>query len=184
MLLITSTLASRPLLPVDETRYMSVAWEAYANGDHLVSHLNSETYAHKPPLLFWLINAVWYVTGLNEYAARLVSPLAGIACLFLTAVMARKLWPETASLHRCAPMVLASILLWIVFCPMTMFDTYLTCCTLLALLGVLRAESGSNVSGWLIAGIGMGVGILAKGPVVLIHVMPAALLAPLWSQRV
>ncbi|MDA1232887.1 MAG: glycosyltransferase family 39 protein [Planctomycetota bacterium] len=184
LLLITSTLASRPLLPVDETRYLSVAWEAYATGDHLVSHLNSETYTHKPPLLFWFINAVWYVTGLNEYAARLVSPVVSVVCLLLTAVLARQLWPETASLHRCAPMVLASIILWIVFCPLTMFDMFLTCCTLLALHGVLRAESGANVTGWLIAGIGMGFGILAKGPVVLVHVMPAALLAPLWSRRI
>lgn len=184
MLLIASTLASRPLLPVDETRYLSVAWEAYVNGDHLVLHLNSETYAHKPPLLFWLINAVWYVTGLNEYAARLVSPVIGIVCLLLTAVLARQLWPETASLHRCAPMVLASIILWIIFCPLTMFDMLLTCCTLLALHGVLRAESGATVSGWLIAAIGMGFGILAKGPVVLVHVMPAALLAPWWSLRI
>ena len=51
MLLVASELVSRPLLPVDETRYMSVAWEAHVRGDSLVSHLNSETYAHKPPLL-------------------------------------------------------------------------------------------------------------------------------------
>lgn len=184
MLLITCSIASRPLLPVDETRYMTVAWEAHVTGDHLVSHLNTETYAHKPPLLFWLINAVWLVTGVNEPAARLISPLAGIACLLLTVVMARRLWPESTSLHRCAPMVLASITLWTVFCPLTMFDMLLTCFTLLALLGVLRAEAGAVRSGMLITGIAMGLGILTKGPVVLVHVMPAAFLAPWWSLRV
>ena len=183
-LLVTCSIASRPLLPVDETRYMTVAWEAHVTGDHLVSHLNTETYAHKPPLLFWLINAVWSVTGLNEYAARLISPLAGIACLSLTVVMARRLWPESTPLHRCAPMVLASITLWTVFCPLTMFDMLLTCFTLLALLGVLRAEAGAVRSGMLITGIAMGLGILTKGPVVLVHVMPAAFLAPWWSLRV
>lgn len=184
MLLVTCTIASRPLMPVDETRYMTVAWEAHVTGDHLVSHLNTETYAHKPPLLFWLINAVWFITGLNEYAARLISPLAGISCLLLTFLMARRLWPEATPLHRCAPMVLASIALWIVFCPLTMFDMLLTCCTMLALLGVLRAEAGSATTGWLIAGTAMGLGILTKGPVVLVHVLPAAILAPWWSLRV
>jgi len=184
MLLVTCAIACRPLLPVDETRYLTVAWEAHVTGDYLVSHLNTETYAHKPPLLFWLINAVWSVTGLNEYAARLVSPLAGIACLLLTAVMARRLWPESTPLHRCAPMVLASIVLWTIFCPLTMFDTLLTCCTMLALLGVLRAEAGDMKTGWLMAGIAMGFGILAKGPVVLVHVLPAAIFAPWWSLRV
>jgi len=184
ILLVTCAIACRPLLPVDETRYLTVAWEAHVTGDYLVSHLNTETYAHKPPLLFWLINAVWSVTGLNEYAARLVSPLAGIVCLLLTAVMARRLWPESTSLRRCAPMVLASITLWTAFCPLTMFDTLLTSCTMLALLGVLRAEAGDVKTGWLIVGAGLGLGILAKGPVVLVHVLPTALLAPWWSLRV
>lgn len=183
-LLIACTLASRPLLPVDETRYLTVAWEAHVTGDYLVSHLNTETYAHKPPLLFWLINAVWSVTGVNEYAARLVSPLAGITCLLLTSVMARRLWPQSTPLHRCAPMVLASITMWTAFCPLTMFDTLLTSCTMLALLGVLRAEAGDVRTGWLMAGAAMGFGILAKGPVVLVHVMPAAIFAPWWSLRV
>lgn len=184
ILLVVTELLSRPLLPIDETRYVSVAWEAHVSGDHLVSHLNTQTYAHKPPLLFWLINAVWYVTGPDEYAARLVSPAFGIVCLVLTAIMARKLWPEAISVQRCAPMMLLSMTVWIVFCPVTMFDMLLTCSTLLALLGVLRAETGAARSGWLLAGIAMGMGILSKGPVILVHVMPSALLAPWWSLHV
>ena len=73
---------------------------------------------------------------------------------------------------------------WIVFCPVTMFDMLLTCFTLLGLLGVLRAEAGATKSGWLLAGVAMGLGILSKGPVVLVHAMPVALLAPWWSIRV
>ena len=184
ILLILTELFSRPLLPIDETRYMSVAWESHVSGDHLVSHLNTKTYAHKPPLLFWLINAVWYVTGLSEYAARLVSPVAGIVCLLLTAMMARRLWPVATSLQRCAPTMLLSMTVWIIFCPVTMFDMLLTCFTLLGLLGVLRAEAGATRSGWLLAGVAMGLGILSKGPVVLVHAMPVALLAPWWSIRV
>jgi 4-amino-4-deoxy-L-arabinose transferase-like glycosyltransferase len=183
-LLVAVTLASRPLLPVDETRYLSVAWEAYVTGDHLVSHLNTETYAHKPPLLFWLINAVWSLIGLNDPAARLVSPVAGIVCLILTAMMARRLWPDATSAHRCAPMVLASMSIWIVFCHVTMFDMLLTCFTLTALLGVLRAETGASATGWLITGVALGLGVLSKGPVVFVHVMPAILMAPWWSTRV
>ncbi len=184
VLLVVTELLSRPLLPIDETRYMSVAWEAHVSGDHLVSHLNTKTYAHKPPLLFWLINAVWAVTGLNEFAARLVSPTVGIICLLLTASMARKLWPDAISFQRCAPMMLLSMTVWIVFCPVTMFDMLLTCFTLLGLMGVLRAEAGAPKTGWLLVGIAMGLGVLSKGPVILVHVVPAALLAPWWSLRV
>ncbi|VAW80265.1 Polymyxin resistance protein ArnT, undecaprenyl phosphate-alpha-L-Ara4N transferase; Melittin resistance protein PqaB, partial [hydrothermal vent metagenome] len=36
----------RPLLPVDETRYLSVAWEMWWRGDFLVPYLNGEAYHH------------------------------------------------------------------------------------------------------------------------------------------
>jgi hypothetical protein len=46
-----------PVLPIDETRYLAVAWEMRLHGDFLVPHLNGAPYSDKPPLLFWLINA-------------------------------------------------------------------------------------------------------------------------------
>ena len=175
---------SRPLLPVDETRYLSVAWESYQRGDHLVSHLNGEPYSHKPPLLFWLINAVWAFTGVRELAARLVAPMSGLLCLVLTSLITKRLWPKSPVVIQLAPMVHVSLMLWIVFCPLTMFDTLLTCCSMCSLLGVLYASEGKAYRGWLLAGFAMGLGILTKGPVVLVHVLPAAAMAPWWSDAV
>ena len=181
------TILSRPLLPVDETRYLSVAWQAHQDGDYLVSHLNGETYAHKPPLLFWLINAVWKITGVAVTPARLVGPAAAIGCLLATSLLARRLWPDSPSTVQCAPLILVSSMLWMVLFPLTMFDTLMTLAGLSALLGVARAADGQFWSGWFIAGISMGLGILTKGPVILVHVLPTALSvwwwAPQWRGR-
>ena len=49
----------RPALPIDETRYLAVAWEMWARGDWLVPTKNFALYTHKPPLLFWTMNLVW-----------------------------------------------------------------------------------------------------------------------------
>ena len=57
--LVVTALATRPLLRVDETSYLGVAWEMWTTGEYLVPHLNGEPYSHKPPLLFWLINLAW-----------------------------------------------------------------------------------------------------------------------------
>lgn len=177
------TVFSRPLLPLDETRYLSVAWEAHHRGDFLVSHLNGETYAHKPPLLFWLINAVWQITGVTVTPARLVAPAAAIGCLLVTHLLARRLWPDSSSTAECAPLILVSSMLWMVLSPLTMFDTLITLASLCALLGVARAADGSFWSGWILAGIAMGFGILSKGPVILVHVLPTALAAPWWAEE-
>ena len=67
--------AFRPVLPVDETRYLTVAWEMWLRGDFLVPYINGEPYSHKPPLLFWLIHLGWAVFGVNDWWPRLVAPL-------------------------------------------------------------------------------------------------------------
>ncbi len=178
------TLFRRPLLPVDETRYLSVAWHAHESGDYLVSHLNGDTYAHKPPVLFWLINLVWQVTGVSTLAARLVVPVGGMGCLGLTWLLARQLWPQSNDTADCAPLILVSSMLWMVMMPLTMFDTLLTFFSLASLFGVVRAAHGRFWSGWIVAGLAMGLGVLTKGPVILVHVLPAALAAPWWAVSV
>ncbi|GDY14199.1 hypothetical protein LBMAG53_30770 [Planctomycetota bacterium] len=88
-------IATRPVLPVDELRYLAVAWEMHLSGNWLVPTLDGQPYSHKPPLLFWLINLGWLVLGPVEWWARAVAPLAGMACLVLTAAIGRRLWPTS-----------------------------------------------------------------------------------------
>jgi 4-amino-4-deoxy-L-arabinose transferase-like glycosyltransferase len=57
--------------PIDETRYLTVAWEMWLRQDFLVPYLNGATYSHKPPLLFWLINLSWGMFGVSEWADAL-----------------------------------------------------------------------------------------------------------------
>ena len=86
----------RPLLPIVETRYLAVAWEMHLSGDIFHLTRNFDSYSHKPPLLFWLINLVWLATGVSETAARLVGPVFAVASLALTGHLARRLWPPIA----------------------------------------------------------------------------------------
>ena len=83
LLLVSAALLFRPLMPVDETRYLAVAWEMWVREDFLVPHLNGAPYSHKPPLLFWLMQTGWGIFGVNEWWPRLVSPVFGLACIFL-----------------------------------------------------------------------------------------------------
>ena len=190
LLVMASALASRPLMPVDETRYLAVAWDMWREGNFLVPHLNGEPYSHKPPLLFWLIHLGWAVFGVNEWWPRLVAPLFGLGSLFLTARLARELWPEAAAAARMAPLVLFGGLFWALFTTLTMFDMILALCALVALIGMVRAwraggpgdGRGSEWFGFGLLGIGIGLGVLAKGPAILVHILPVALLAPWWGR--
>lgn len=170
-LLCAGTILSRPLLPPDETRYLTVAWESLQRGDFLVSHLNGETYAHKPPLLFWLINVAWLVFGEGDLAARCVAPIVSLVSVILTWRLGLRLWPGAVVRAGMAAMIHVSCLLWMYFSPVTMFDTLLTVFVQGALLGALRAAAGDGRGFWQV-GVCMGLGILSKGPVLLVFVLP------------
>ncbi len=170
----------RPLTPIDETRYISVAWEMWLRDEYLVLYKNGAPYSHKPPLLFWLYNLGWAVTGVNEWWPRLVSPLFSLGSLLLTLSIGRRLWPEDRDTGRNAAWILASSLLWMLFSTSGMFDVMLTFFALLGMRGLLIAADGRMRSGFAWLAFAIGFGVLAKGPVVLLHLLPVALLAPWW----
>jgi len=181
LILMATAIETRPFLPVDETRYLAVAWEMWTSGDFLVPHLNGATYSDKPPLLFWLMNAGWAMFGVNDWWPRLVAPLFGLASLFLTSRVARWLWPEIPGISGAAPLILFGCLFWTLFVTLTMFDMILGFCALLAMNGLLGAWRRNSAGGFIVFGLALGLGILAKGPAILLTTLPPALLAPLWG---
>jgi 4-amino-4-deoxy-L-arabinose transferase-like glycosyltransferase len=177
-------LALRPPFPVDETRYLTVAWEMHVNGEWILPTLNFAPYDHKPPMLFWLINLVWSIFGVSRFAAGLVPVAAGALGLVLTGAFVRRLWPEESARDR---MAAASVLLMaggmplLVYGPLMMFDHLLSVFVLGALMavwGFYRTARWSFVGGFALAA---GLGILTKGPVMLLYVAFPVLLAPWWG---
>ncbi len=174
-------LFTRPLMAIDETRYAAVALEMLQRNDWLVPHLNGETYSHKPPLLFWIVAGGWRVFGVSDIWARLVGPLAGIVALGLLTALARALWPLDRRARGWAPLITAGALLWAGFGALFMFDTLLACAALLGVLGVFHAvEHGRRRGVWYLA-LAITFGVLAKGPVIVLHLLPVALAAPWWA---
>lgn len=181
--LLTAMLSSFTLLPVDETRYAGVAWEMFHRGEYLVPLNNGAPYAQKPPLLFWLLQAGWLAFGVNDWWPRLAPGLCSLLSLFLTMRLARRLWPQRKTIAYLAPTILLGSLLWSLWTPIVMFDVLLAVCVLIAVTGIVTATCGQTPGGWLLAGLGIGLGVLAKGPVVLLHTLPLAILAPYWHPQ-
>ena len=174
----------RPLLPIDETRYASVAWEMWVRGDFLVPFRNGEPYHHKPPLLFWLMHAGWAVFGVNEWWPRLISPLFAAGTLVLTYRLGRRLWPQWPEVARMAPFILLASALFAYFASALMFDVMIAffvalACSAWCAPGRPAPERG----GFVLLALGLGGALFAKGPVALLHLLPPALLAPWWMRE-
>jgi len=171
----------RPLWPVDETRYASVAWEMWLRGDFLVPYINGEPYSHKPTLLVWMIQLGWALFGVNDWWPRLVGPLCALAAIPLLLKLEKLLWNEKREQDGYSIWVLFGTLLFAGFVTLTMFDLLLMLCAMAGMIGVLNLSRQKRIPGLLWLGAGIGLGVLAKGPVILLHVLPAAVAAPWWA---
>jgi 4-amino-4-deoxy-L-arabinose transferase-like glycosyltransferase len=169
-----------PALPIDETRYLSVAWEMRFSGDWLLLHLNGAPYSDKGPLLFWLINAAWAVAGIHVWIVRLGVLTASLISLLLFERLVRRL-SDDAELASHAALVLAGIVYFALFSSAIMFDVVLTTFTLVALHGVLDLDAARWRRGIGVIALGLGLGLLTKGPAVLLDAGLVALFGPWWS---
>lgn len=175
-----SGIVVRPLIPIDETRYVSVAWEMRVTGDWLVPHKNGAIYTDKPPLLFWLINLAWMITGVSDWSARIVAPAFGIATIAATWALGRRIWDDRTGAQAAA--VLSGFTVFALYGGATMFDTTLALAVLLgtgALWSALMQGGGRRA--WLWFGFALALGVYAKGPVILVHLLPLLLLSRLWT---
>jgi len=176
----------RPPFPIDETRYLAVAWEMHWRNAWLVPMLEGEPYVQKPPLLFWLIRLGWLLFDVNAWWPRLVVGLMGVATLWLTARLAR----ELAKLADERPLpdngwtaaaLLAGFVAWPAWSVSLYFDVPLTFFVVAAAWAIVRLATVGQ-GGWLLA-LAAGGGALMKGPLVAFPLLGVVLGIPWWASH-
>jgi len=167
-------------MPLYSTRTLAVAWEMWNQGHWLVPHINGQPYSEKAPLLFWLIQGGWFVFGVSDVWPRVLEVLFGGTQLVLISVIARRLFPDRPWMSKAAPWMLLAFGYAFLFGLQIMYDVLLATWTLAALL-CLTPKSERAEPRWLLFGLCVGLGLLTKGPVMLLHIAFPWLLGPLWS---
>ncbi|KAA0069807.1 glycosyltransferase family 39 protein [Rhodanobacter sp. T12-5] len=167
-------------MPLYSTRTLAVAWEMWSQNHWLVPHINGQPYSEKAPLLFWLIQSGWFVFGVNDIWPRVLEVLIGGAQLVLVSLLARRLFPSRPWMAKAAPWMLLALGCAFLFGLQIMYDGLLAMWTLAALL-CLTPKMQRAEPRWLLFGLCIGLGLLTKGPVMLLHVIFPWLLGPLWN---
>ncbi|MFC5438588.1 ArnT family glycosyltransferase [Rhodanobacter ginsenosidimutans] len=167
-------------MPLYSTRTLAVAWEMFNQGHWLVPYINGEPYSEKAPLLFWLIQSGWFVFGVNDIWPRVLEVLFGATQLVLVSTLAQRLFPNRPWMAKAAPWMLLALGYAFLFGLQIMYDVLLAVWTLAALL-CLTPKTRRAEPRWLLFGICIGLGLLTKGPVMLLHVVFPWLLGPLWN---
>ena len=181
LLLFLTASCVRPLIPVDETRYMTVAWEMLLHhGWFKPLTLNFELYDHKPPLLFWLINLSWAVFGVSRWAALVPVAFTSLAAVLCTGYLGKLLFPEQMQSRTRTHLIMIASAPFLFYSTLVMFDVMLTAFVLAALICLILYSRNRQFKYVVMLGLFLGAGVLTKGPVAYLYVLPPMLLAPFW----
>ena len=163
-----------PPLDRDESRFAQASRQMLERGDFIDIRFGTEARYKKPAGIYWLQAATTEVAGLGHrdriWTYRLASLLGGIAASWLTWSIARSMAPAGYALGAAA--LLSATLLLSAEATIATTDAVLLACVLAAqnaLLRVYRTDrdggppvsTATVLSGW----IGIGLGILVKGPI-------------------
>ena len=167
-------------LPLYSTRSLAVAWEMWDRGSWLVPLFNGAPYSHKTPLLPWLIHAGWLVGGVNDVWPRLLMVLLGTTVIAQVGWLARRLYPERPRVPALAAWAMAGFWYFFLFSLQVMYELPLTVAVLGGLLALCRREGDAWTPWWPGVALAVGFGLLAKGPVALLHLGVPMLTARWW----
>jgi 4-amino-4-deoxy-L-arabinose transferase-like glycosyltransferase len=163
-------LTTAGLLSADEPRYAAIGLEMASSGDWITPRLWGEPWFEKPPLLYWLI-ALGFKAGLSEdLAPRLPIALLSAGFILLFFHQIRREFGERAALYATA--ILATSAGWLAYSHVAVTDIPLATTFSAALLLCLPWVRSGGRRGLLVAGILLGLAMLAKGLVPLVLIAP------------
>ncbi len=162
------------LVDRDEGWYAQVSREMLETGDWLVPRYLGEPWIGKPPLLYWCVAASFRLFGLHEWAGRLVSVIAMTLSVQLLAIPACELYGRRAALFASSSFITAG--LPAILGKLLITDALLLLWILAACVDLWRIWTRGvtwtrAAAFWLC----VGLGILTKGPAVLLFVGGLAL---------
>ena len=163
------TLGLYPLTDTTEARYGEVARKMAELGNWVTPLYDyGVPFWAKPPLTTWLSALSIQLLGVNEFAVRLPYFLLAVLVAWL---LWRWVSRSSASQAQLAVALMSGTLLYFVASAAVMTDLGLVLGTTLAMIGFWAAfeegESARPKEVWLLF-IGLGIGLLAKGPIAVV----------------
>lgn len=171
-----------PLLEPEEARYAEIPRQMLHHGSAVVPWRNGQAYLDKPPLLYWLVIGSYTVFGVHDWAGRLVSALAAFLTVPAVYAWGRLAAGRTSGLAAAGLLVLAGDFVY--RGPMLTMNGLLGLFVTIALAAGYAALLGGRLRAiwWAVSAIACGLGVLTKGPVAGVLVVPC-LFALRWVDR-
>lgn len=173
-----------PLLEPDEARNAQLGLNVYQTGEWMSLMVDGDYYWDKPPLQAWMTAASYHLFGPSEFAARVPCAVTSLVCVLSILLLGSRLFGfRTASVAAIALILSGGFTVVARYITM---DASLCCFATVMFLAILLATQrtcNSFHKGWLVlAGIACGMGLLVKGPVIAVIVVPPVMMMG-WLQE-
>jgi 4-amino-4-deoxy-L-arabinose transferase-like glycosyltransferase len=165
--------AAIPLLDKTESRYAEIARIMAETKEWVVLQIDyGIPFWAKPPLSTWLSALSFNMFGVNELTARLPSFLISLLIIYIVGKSIKK---TNISFYLIA-FILLTMPEFLIHTGVVSTDTALNFCVVTIMLSFWKAMENKNKSFWnYLFFIGIGLGFLAKGPLILVLTGPPIL---------
>jgi 4-amino-4-deoxy-L-arabinose transferase-like glycosyltransferase len=176
------TLSAYPLHDTTEARYGEVARLMVVSGDWITPQIElGVPFWAKPPLSTWLTAGSFELFGFSEFAARLPAFLLTMLTALIVFRIGKTCYSEKTAIIACA--ILLTSVLGFVASGAVMTDAALMLATTLSLASFSMTIRDPRPFGRYGLFVGMGLGLLAKGPVALVLIGTPILVWSLWHKN-
>lgn len=151
------------VMDVDASQYASISMEMLQSGEFLqVLHRHSN-YLDKPPLLFWLSALSFKIFGYTNWAYKLPSFLFTILGVYSLYRLALIYYVKQVAVF--AALMLASCQAYFSFNNDVRTDTILAAAVIFSIWNLCRFNEYQSIWGFVFGFVGIGLAMLAKGPI-------------------
>ncbi|HTQ38669.1 MAG TPA: glycosyltransferase family 39 protein [Pirellulales bacterium] len=173
-----ANLGATRLWDQDEAFFARTAVEMHQRNEWVVPYFNGELFAHKPPLMYWMMRLGFMLFGVNEFAARFWSAVFGVLTALLVYRLGRRMFNAQVGLW--AGLAMTTTLMFEIVARAATPDCFLVFFATLALYVFVRQENWEDVAGGTVANDNltplpwrmcatmyavMGLAVLVKGPI-------------------
>jgi 4-amino-4-deoxy-L-arabinose transferase-like glycosyltransferase len=155
-----------PLIDIDAAQYASMSREMASTGNYLQLYDLGVDYLDKPPLLFWLSSISIQLFGVHDWAYRLPSILCLGLALWSVYRFTLLFYNELTA--QLSVLVLASSQAFILMAHDVRCDTMLMGFVMFSIWQLAAWYQGNAWKHFVLAFIGIGLGMLTKGPIAIV----------------
>ncbi len=175
------TLGEYPLNDTTEARYSEIARLMVVTDDWITPQIEpGNPFWAKPPLSIWLTAVSFKLLGFSEFAARLPAFLLTLLTAFMTYRLGRTVYSEQTAVIASA--VLLTSVLGFIAAGAVMTDAALLLALTICMLSFSLTIDGRGSNRRYGLFVGLGLGLLAKGPLALVLVGTPIFVWSLWQK--